>query len=688
MLLRVIVAAALCAFAAARVAVPLNAGNLQDGVFYTGYRGATTVQQPPYSPGNSKVCEGGYVLASDGKCQQCLPGYYALHAELDTSRSCDGKFGTLCPISEFYQCSTGAVLGTYPWRRNGNMCEPPQEFSDRLQPGSCAATAFEPNTETTADLVSWSIDCTKKSQASEWSVYVDFTSGQCPVSTLVSNCGKPNVTVPWSHTSSGDCVVPSNSDAQGNCNAQSSFSGYTQEMKDAWARGCSKIIDSTSLVSARVYWDCGAKGGGICQPSQPGRFQPFYGMQGQDFPCASASGTASTTCECPSDKPYFSFNSVWQNETWTAEGCVLTCPGANTFANSTAEACQLCNFYNTTQASLKFESQPGSTTCSGIPQDQSYGWILNKKVECERDKYYNFTLSQCDYCPLGSLAAPLSTQCLTCGPGQITSYFTNQTCVKLNEESAAAGGNNQRYGSCQVLNSHCTDCGYGRINNVNHTECVDCNQQFYQPYLRSNSCIPCSSGYSGVGWKTCEACPMWHQFNGQECAPIGCSANQYYSTVQGETCKPCKENYYLEADVLELTGTRPTSCKPCVGGYQRLSGQIVCSPCPPGSAARNGTLAGQGCKLCEGPFYSPREGLTECHLCHLDEAIGSQQSSGSTNTGNTMCSNVTYILEKGPRGCQVMISLSRHLNELICFCVFRGQGVNRACKDCKDKREP
>ena len=371
------------------------------------------------------------------------------------------------------------------------------------------------------------------------------------------------------------------------------------------------------------------------------------------------------------------------------------CPSGTFASDGYCQPCHQGTYRITSQSTTQ------STTCTTCPT----GWYNNDSgetscVPCQAGTTNNTAHTSCTNCTSGkksrtggmcettctgnSVNSSTENKCSTCGDGQ---YYDNSNCtdcpigwIKSQTMIASNGAcvecptgkvNNINRTQCQQcetgkqLNStNCEDCQPGKFNptvggicrvcssgqyqdNTGQSACDNCEAGQYRDEEGQINCTTCAAGkYAGQGQRACTDCPIgWGNADGSTCTEqIECITN--YS------CQHC-------ADGKQMSDTKPYQCHDCPRGLYRDSGvgyRGKCAFCPTGYLQSEPGKS--TCIQCnQDTEYSmasdqPNEGFVACvsqEICKVGQAL-----QGGTTCTN--CTDGTYSIGSGaackecPRG--------------------------------------
>ena len=348
----------------------------------------------------------------------------------------------------------------------------------------------------------------------------------------------------------------------------------------------------------------------------------------------SQSTTQSTTCTtCPTG---------WYNNDSGETSCV-PCQ-AGTTNNTAHTSCTNCTSGKKSRTGGMCE-----TTCTGYSQSIGNS-IGNECSTCGDGQYYNYSI--CTDCPIGWIKSQTmiasNGACVECPTGKVNNI--NRTQCQQCETGK------------QLNSTNCEDCQPGKFNPTGGGVCRVCSSGQYQDNTGQSACDNCEAGqyrgdddghcttcaagkYAGQGQRTCTDCPIgWGNADGSTCTEqIACD------TV---TCTLC-------ADGKQMSDTKPYQCHDCPRGLYRDS-QVgyrgKCAFCPAGYLQSEPGKS--TCIQCnQDTMYSmasdqPNEGFVACvsqEICKVGQAL-----QGGTTCTN--CTDGTYSIGSGaackecPRG--------------------------------------
>uniref|UniRef100_A0A8W8JQE5 EGF-like domain-containing protein n=3 Tax=Magallana gigas TaxID=29159 RepID=A0A8W8JQE5_MAGGI len=577
-------------------------------------------------------CSEGTELKPDGKCVECLRGYYRSFLE-DVCMECPAGNTTAGNGSTSKDSCDMTICynGTYR-NKTANVCE------------SCPVGEYQPE-----DLQEECIKCPTK--------YSTESAGKNNITDCKFYCPKGYEILSAANETCLPCsrgFYKDNSDLFGSC--VSCPTGNTTEK-----------MNSTSIESCSIS-ECSSgqeiDSTGECYDCDLNKYQPV--------------NIPTSTDKCLSCKDNYGTKQKMSN---ISSDCLPMCLGGH-FFNQTSMMCEKCprGSWNNGNFTMKFEdcvACPVNFTTTGPGMTSEDNCTL---LDCDPGSYISGT--DCLMCDYGYYqTARHQGSCIKCGDNLNTSIegaskqeecqlycgagFEGQTGCTACKEGFVKGGSGTFM---------CQECTGNLTSNDARTECTElfCDKGFYSN-AHQNSCMPCDIGYfkkdRGNALK-CTGCPDGFltpniaSTSAENCNEPFCIPGHYLNS--SDVCVPCLIGFYkdvtgngnctacpsnLTTPLISSTELSNCSIVVCDAGEKRISSNNTCMKCPLG-------------------YYQPKRGENDCIKC------GDGQTTEQVGT-DTM----TGCIPICPAG-EEYVSTSKTCKECLLGSYKSEIGNNKACTRC------
>ena len=513
------------------------------------------------------LCNPGYGVTMDERCEACLPGTFKSSNAKDSCSDCPaGSFTDANSIASTV-CSL-CIAGTFSSRvgaSSPDVCTACVNFSSSPE-GSLACKCNEGYTGPSENVQQPGYYCT----ACAPGVYKDFVGDEA-----CSPCAIGKFADFFGATACLPC--PQFSSTAGN--------GTSRETD------CECLAGYTGQSASHTP----------CTPCQPGKYKAIVGTSECEL-CGVAkyssvqAGASESVCRsCPDYASWSPYGSATSQDCVCASGYFLPA-GAMLCA-----ACQEGKYKPTYGDNASCIECPSHSTTIGIRSTSLQNCLCQAGFTGEPSN-----LEACSPCEAGYYKHILGTaRCRACdfakylGTVGATSEDECQSCPDPNQWS--------RNGSRSVLACMCA-AGYTRIDYA--TSCSTCFSGSHKPNPGDMACTQCDSGtYSSVAAESCKTCPVASDSPARSGLVTDCVCNEGYTGKDGGQCLPCAPGAFKS-----INGS--LACILCgVGKYLPSSASVKetqCLACPNNTNAQVGSIAIENC-LCDPGFTG--SGASECLMC-------------------------------------------------------------------------
>ena len=422
-------------------------------------------------------------------------------------------------------------------------------------------------------------------------------------------------------------------------------------------------------------------------------------------------------------------NGTYQNINASISQCEECNAVEGFYSGSAATACRFCEggYVNLSQSSscvgcglgmYEYEDEHGTRKCKqcGAGLVNLYERFAFNETFCQpcpSNLDYSPANLSADYCftappgnmptlPLktwftpclpGTYRSPANLSCLPCKKGYVALAFGLQECQACIPGTYASDNGQKCIGCDNGLFSgdfaatQCISCPAGSISSDSNAACVPCPANSFQiPGGPVGVCQPCEYGMvSAPGSTSCQLCPKWTIYFGDEKVCSGCKPGKYMvyeSAAKGYVCLPCKVGTQnplsgansssacmsCGAGFIPTSYSAATGCMTCPLGQMEVN-NISCEKCAAGTSGTNGVI----CSSCGIGNYASSVGASACVGC----SIG--MFSDSTGTSHcSLCQKGTFSNVSGPTACLTCTSAEDGYAPTTgsSFCVSRTKSCN------------